>query len=334
MEIYPSNAVLMAPLSGYTDLPFRRSVRRCGCRFAFTEMIDASALVFARARTERMLIRGEDEPWLGTQLVTNDPEHLKHAVLLLNEYNFDVVDFNLGCPVPKVAKKGAGAALGANVSRAIELFSIIAEHSNHPVTAKIRILDENSPESTLELVQGLANAGARAITIHGRIAKRFYSGDVAFNFINLAAKSVNIPIIANGGIMGQHSFQSATEQCDCSRYMVARGAMGNPWILSEIGEDIEFIPPTIEELLSMLQEHVFDMLEFYGEEKGICIARKIMLDYLRGRGFNGEWRGSVGKITTKAEFVNFLNNTPAHHSEDYWKNANNHSGVERLLRKN
>ena len=109
---YPENALVLAPLSGYTDLAYRRAARSCGCRYAFTEMVDAASLAYARKRSESMLRRGEDESFLGVQLVGANLEHLKIALDVLNEYSFDILDFNLGCPVPKVAKKGAGAELG------------------------------------------------------------------------------------------------------------------------------------------------------------------------------------------------------------------------------
>ena len=138
--LYPPDALILAPLSGYTDLPYRRAARECGCRFAFTEMVDAASLAYARKRPEGMLLRGEEEEFLGVQLVGADHEFLKKAVDVLNEYDFSLLDFNLGCPVPKVVKKGAGAELGRHREQALACFRILAERSRHPVTAKIRIV--------------------------------------------------------------------------------------------------------------------------------------------------------------------------------------------------
>ncbi|MEA4863063.1 MAG: tRNA-dihydrouridine synthase [Victivallaceae bacterium] len=319
-RLYPDGALLLAPLSGYTDLPFRRSVRRHGCRFAFTEMIDAAALVYARARTENMLTRGADESWLGVQLVSADAAHLKRAVTILNGYEFDVVDFNLGCPVPKVTKKGAGAALGQDVDRALELFSIIAEGSRFPVTAKIRILDRSDPEPTLRLVRGLAARGARALTVHGRLRAEFYSGEPAYGMIETVARELTVPVIGNGGVFGRASFDLMREGCpSAAGVMIARGAMGNPWIFSELA-DPDFMPPTVDELVDEAGRHVEDIFDFYGEERGGPLARKIVLDYFRGRGFNGEWRGRAGSLSTRAEYREYLASAPRFHSSDYWKN--------------
>ena len=198
-RIYPPDAVLAAPLSGYTDLPYRRSLRRQGCLFAFTEMVDAASIAYNNANSSELLRRGEDEDFLAVQLVGSNLEHLRVAVDEINQHNFDVFDFNLGCPVPKVAKKHAGAALGRDIPAALECFKLLSERSHFPATAKIRILDETDPAPTLELVQGLAALGARAITIHGRIMNKFYSGEVFTEIIASCVDAVpDVQIIANG----------------------------------------------------------------------------------------------------------------------------------------
>lgn len=331
MNLYKDNALILAPLSGYTDLPYRTTMRRFGCYYAFTEMIDASALVYARQRTEHMLTRGENEPWLGVQLVSNNPEHLAYAAKLLNNYNFDAVDFNLGCPVPKVAKKGAGAALGKNIDRALELFAIIVENSQHPVTAKVRILDRGNIEPTLKLVSGLAQLGARAITIHGRIAKEFYSGEPAFDIIRQCREAVPVKVIANGGIMGITSYNEMRAKSGCDSVMIARGSMGNPWLFSELNDGQNYTPPTLQDLLDVMKFHVLGLIDFYGEDKGIRVARKTILDYLRGRGFQGEWRGRAAMVSSKEEFLNLLNEAPAYHNPDYWRTLDTGKNMDRKI---
>lgn len=331
MNLYADNALLLAPLSGYTDLPYRETMRRFGCYYAFTEMIDASALVYARQRTERMLTRGEDEPWLGVQLVSNNPDHLKTAVNLLNGYNFDAVDFNLGCPVPKVAKKGAGAALGKNIERALDLFAIIADNSVHPVTAKVRILDREDAEPTLKLVKGLAERGAQAVTVHGRIAKEFYSGVPAFEIIRECHDALAVKVVANGGVTGLASYDEMRRESGCDAVMIARGSMGNPWIFSELRLRNDYTPPGLAELLEVMKFHVFGLLDFYGDEKGIRVARKTILDYLRGRGFQGEWRGRAALVGSKEEFLRLLAEAPQYHNEEYWSTADAGKNADRRL---
>ena len=290
--IYPENALILAPLSGYTDLAYRRAARKCGCNFAFTEMIDAAAICYAAKRTIPMLKRGDDEKFLGVQLVGAIPEQLKDAAAFLNDYSFDVLDFNLGCPVPKVVKKNAGAALGQNIPQALECFEAIATASKFPLTAKLRILSETDPIPTLTLVKGLIDRGAQAITIHGRTRKNFYTGDVAYDIIKYIRDNVpkNIDIIANGGVTNFAKISEMREKSSCSQVMLAQGAMGNPWLF---GNDF----PTLDEWKEVTAFHVKEMVDLYGEEMAMRLARKIVHDYLRGRGFPGEFRLAASQLT-------------------------------------
>ncbi|NOY74565.1 MAG: tRNA-dihydrouridine synthase family protein, partial [Kiritimatiellaeota bacterium] len=134
--IYPSNSLVLAPLSGFTDPPYRRSARRHGCRYAFTEMLDAGSLAMGNGKTDKMLVRDDDESWLGVQLVGADLAHLAKAAEILNDGNFDVLDFNLGCPAPKVVRKGEGAKLAEDPETAARTFEVLSRISRFPVTAK------------------------------------------------------------------------------------------------------------------------------------------------------------------------------------------------------
>jgi tRNA-dihydrouridine synthase B len=166
--LYPPNSVLLATLSGYTDEPFRREARRCGCQYAFTPLIDSASVVYSRDKNERFLFRADDEPWLGIQLVGGDPEILGRAVEDLKHHRFEVLDFNMGCPMPKVTKKTAGAALSHNQDLALRCLDSLMRHATIPVTAKIRIVSELDPAPTVKLALALEQCGIRALTIHGR----------------------------------------------------------------------------------------------------------------------------------------------------------------------
>ena len=229
--IYPESALILAPLSGYTDWAYRRAARRCGCRFAFTEMVDCSSLVYASARSHLMLYRGDDEEFLGVQLVGAIPEHFAIAAKKLNAYDFSLLDINLGCPVPKVYGKGAGAALGRNRELALRCFEALAENSRFPLTAKLRIVHAEDPEPTVALARDLAERGAQAITIHGRTREAFYSGEVNFAVIRAVREALpQIPVIANGGVVSVGTAEIMRKETGCSRLMLAQGAMGNPWL--------------------------------------------------------------------------------------------------------
>jgi len=329
--MYPEGAVILAPLSGYTDLPFRRSARRHGCRFAFTEMVDAGSLTHGTAKTLRYLRRGEDEPWLGVQVVGADPESLARSVEILNGHRFDALDFNLGCPAPKVARKGEGAVLGEDRPRALAAFRAVARHAAMPVTAKIRIQHETDPGPTLALAEGLAEAGARAVVIHGRLRRAFYSGPVAVGVIAAVRERLGIPVVANGGVVNAASARELREATGCSRIMVARGALGNPWLFAEIAEPEGFAPPSVPAFCAELEEHVGEMVSAYGAEVGLMVSRKLILDYLKGRGFGGELRASVSHLATPADFAALMARLRPGPGCRYWQWLEANPGAPRRL---
>jgi nifR3 family TIM-barrel protein len=262
-------------------------------------MVDAGSIAMGNGKTDKMLVREDDEPWLGVQLVGADHAHLAKAAEMLNDRHFDVLDFNLGCPAPKVVKKGEGAKLAENPEAAIRAFEILPRKSRFPVTAKIRILSETDPAPTIRLATLLRDAGAKAITIHGRVRRNFYSGPVFSDIIAAAREALpGIRVIANGGVVDADTCRELRESSGCDSVMLARGAMGNPWIFDEIAGGAEWSPPTYAEFADEIFSHVRDMAEFHGLELGLKIARKIILDYMRGRGFARILKTKVIEIAT------------------------------------
>ncbi|MBQ7207086.1 MAG: tRNA-dihydrouridine synthase family protein [Lentisphaeria bacterium] len=295
--IYPESALILAPLSGYTDWAYRRAARRCGCRFCFTEMVDCASLVYASERGRLMLYRGGDEDFLGVQLVGAVPEHFAIAARKLNDHDFSLLDINLGCPVPKVFGKGAGAALGRNRELAFRCFEALAENSRFPLTAKMRIVCAGDPGPTVELARGLVERGARAITVHGRTREGFYSGEVDFAVIRAVREALpHIPVIANGGVISVETARIMREKTGCSRLMLAQGAMGNPWLFSQIAEGAD--DPVLDQWKELVRSHVSDMVSLYGEETALRCARKIVHDYLKGRGFPAALRAEASALVT------------------------------------
>ena len=305
-DIYPENALIMAPLSGFTDAAYRRSMYRHGCKFAFTEMVDVSAMAYKTKSSFFMLERSKEDAFLGCQLVGSSVEHAKIAMQELKAYDFDVIDLNLGCPVPKVAKKGAGATLGRNFELAKAMFNIIAENAKCPVTAKLRIVDAENVEPTLKLVKMLEDSGASAITIHGRIKEAFYSGPVNFEQIRLCRETLSIPVIANGGVMNFDNYSEIREQTGCSKVMLARGAMGNPWLFNELQNHEKFRNPDVFELAEEIRLHIIDTCLLYGENHGMKLSRKIVHDYLKGRGFKSSYRAEASQMAQLADLYTLL----------------------------
>ena len=333
MSIYEPGVPLLAPIAGHTDLPMRLSARRHGCRYAFTEMVDAGSLVFGNEKTHKLLIaRDPSERFLGIQLVGSDPEILAKAAEIVNDHDFSVLDFNLGCPAPKVAKKGEGISLVIQrPDAAVRALAVLAEHSRIPVTVKTRILSEDDPEPTVRFALRLQEAGAQAVTLHGRLMKKFYSGPVSYSVIRAVREALSIPVIANGGALSQPSYRELVSETGCANGMVARGACGNPWIFREIAAGRPD-PPTLTEFSAEIRLHFESMMRFYGLENGLRISRKTLLEYLRGRGFPGELRASVSTLNSLEAFEEMMRRVEAGPSERYWQMLRQTPGAERCLK--
>ena len=330
-RIYPAGAAVLAPLAGHTDLPMRLSARRHGCRYAFTEMIDAGSLVFGNAKTMTLIRRDPSEDFLGIQLVGSDHDTLKKALAIINSLDFSVLDFNLGCPAPKVAKKGEGAAFAAlRPEEAVRAFSVLTEHARIPVTVKMRILDENAPEPTVRFAKRLEDAGAAALTLHGRMMKMFYSGPVFHAVIRAVRENLSIPVVANGGALSAPLYRTLLAETGCENGMVARGALGNPWIFREIA-DADASPPTVEELAEEMEAHFRSIVDFYGEELALRISRKTLLEYLRGRGYPGELRASISFLNSADAFRTLMKAVRKGPSPRYWQTLEQNPSAERRL---
>ena len=333
VPLYEPGAPLLAPIAGHSDLPMRLSARRYGCRYAFTEMVDAGSLVFGNFKTNELLTaRDPSEDFLGIQLVGSEPDILTKAVQIVNSRDFSVLDFNLGCPAPKVAKKCEGISFVIHrPDEAVRAFSILTEHSRIPVTAKTRILSETDPEPTVRFALRLQDAGAQALTLHGRLMKNFYSGPVFFEIIRAVREALKIPVIANGGAMTEGSYRELVTQTGCANGMVARGACGNPWIFREIAAG-RTDPPTLTEFLSEIRLHFESMLRFYGMENGFRISRKTLLAYLRGRGFPGELRASVSTLNSLEAFETLMKRAAEGPAPRYWQMLAQDPAMERRLK--
>jgi tRNA-dihydrouridine synthase B len=318
MRIYPDNAVIMAPLAGYTDLPYRQSCRRHGCFYAFTEMVDTGSLVYSTKNTRKFLDRGQNEEWLGIQIVGCKLNEIEKSVEIINEHDFNVLDLNIGCPTPKVVKKGKGASLSKDPEHVAKIIELMVKKSRVPVTAKIRIQDTIDPEKTVFLAKKIEESGAQALTVHGRLLSAIYSGPCYADIISAVRESVKIQVIANGGVMGNDSYHKLKDDSGCSEIMIARGAMGNPWIFEEIKNDESVIPST-EGLANEMELHIVETISYYGENFGCKLCRKLILDYLGGRGFSGEFKSGVVKLSTLEEFKNFMRELRKGPTERYKK---------------
>ncbi len=260
-----------------------------------------SSLVHAVRAQRHMLERGADEPWLGIQLVGEDIAKFAKAMEFVNTCEYSVLDVNLGCPAPKVARKGKGAALAKDIDKAGRVVELVARLSRFPVTAKLRIQDEEDPGPTLLLAKRLVESGAQALTIHGRIDAKVYSGPCHGKIIAAVREGVGVQVVANGGIKDRVSLEALVAEAGPGPVMVARGAMGNPWLFEELaGKRSHAVTP--EELCAEVETHVLEAVDYYGSDRGFVLSRKIILDYLAGRGYPHALKASVCNLSYRDNF--------------------------------
>lgn len=296
-----------APLAGYTDLPYRMACRAQGAYYMYTALIDSGALVYGNKENDSILKRGPQEPWLGVQLLGSIPEHVEKAAEMLDAMDYETLDFNMGCPMQKVVKRPAGAALifPENHELALRCVSIIRRKVHKPFTVKMRIIEFENPEPTVALCRRLEEAGVEAITIHGRLTKSIYSGPVATDVIRAVRENLRIPVTANGGIFSYDDAMELAEKTGCTRLMVARGSLGNPWIFRELNNG-RAMPPTHYELCDILENHIYGMVDLYGRTEAFPLTRKIIVAYVRGRGYSKRFREWASMMKSVEDFENFM----------------------------
>ena len=297
--------VSLAPLAEYTDYPFRRACRAFGLRNAYTPMIDAGALAHGSPGNDVILARGDDEPWLGVQLLGGWNKDLPVAARMLLDMPYDAYDFNMGCPMQKVIKRPAGAALTwpENQGDALACVEMLRKiWTGRIFTVKMRILDFENPEPTVQFARRLEECGVDGLTVHGRVQKAIYSGEVSTRVIAAVREAVSIPVTANGGVFDKASAERLSAETGCERVMVARGAIGNPWIFRALLQGGE-MRPTHGELCDVLERHIEGICELY--PRPFPVARKIVVSYVRGRGYSKRFRERGCRLNSWEEFWEF-----------------------------
>jgi tRNA-dihydrouridine synthase B len=288
----------LAPLAGYTDLPFRALVKKFGADLTISEMISANALVYNSKKTYEMLKKSPLESPYIVQLAGYEIESIKKAVEILNGIDgIDGIDLNCGCPVPKVVAQKAGSALLQDLSQTQRLLETIKKYSNKKYTsAKIRLgFNEKIPEKIALATQ---SAGVDYITIHGRTRAGRYKAEVDYEAIAAAKKAVKIPVIANGDIVSLKKAKEVKKITSCNSLMIGRGAIGNPWIFYQLKNDIEDVSK--EKIQEIVLEHYDNMLDFYGV-KGAYIFRKHLHTYSKGFPDAASFRDLVNRIDDVVE---------------------------------
>lgn len=302
--------LILAPMAGISDLPFRMLNRKFGCELAFTEMINARSLSSNNKKAIFMLTTKRGDRPLGTQLVGSDVEYIHKAVEKLHKYRFDVIDFNAACPERKVIRKGEGAFLLKDPKKLKRLLKIIVENSDAPVTVKIRTGWDKSSVKAREIALYAEDAGISGLFIHGRTKSQGHSGEVDYKSIKEVKDSLKILVFGSGDIFSAQLAGKMLDETGCDGVVVARGALGNPWIFNEIAaflEDGKILErPGIDKIIKTMTEHLDSCIAYHGAKDGVLIFRKFFAWYTKGLDSVRVLRVKAFAAKTKGEMLGVI----------------------------
>nr|WP_297883833.1 tRNA dihydrouridine synthase DusB [uncultured Blautia sp.] len=280
------NPFVLAPMAGVTDLPFRKLCKEQGAGLICTEMVSAKAISFHNKNTESLMEIDPLEHPVSLQLFGNEPELMAEVAKSIEERPFDILDINMGCPVPKVVNNGEGSALLKDPELIGRIIKAVSGAVKKPVTAKMRIGFEGYPVDPVEIAKIMEDSGAAAIAVHGRTRQQYYAGQADWETIRKIKEAVSIPVIGNGDVDSPEKAEALLKETGCDAVMIGRGVRGNPWIFRELnhyfltGEKLS--PPSIQEVREMILRHARMQIEKKGEFTGIREMRKHVAWYTAG----------------------------------------------------
>ncbi len=299
----------LAPMAGVTDYPFRRICSEMGAALTYTEMVSVKGLYYSPERTGVLLAGGGELHPAAIQLFGNDPE-LMADMAAQYAGEFDIVDVNMGCPVPKVVKAGQGSALMCQPDWAGRIIRTLADKAGKPVTAKIRKGWCEGRENAVDFARMLEDNGAAAVAVHGRTREQYYSGKADWSVIAQVKNALKVPVIGSGDIFTAEDAKAMLEQTGCDAVMVARGAEGNPWIFAQITALLagsEVVHPTIVDRIYVAIRHADDLCALKGEKIAIQQMRKHLSWYIKGIPQAAMWREKLNSLNTMAQTRELLN---------------------------
>ncbi|MCI8593600.1 MAG: tRNA dihydrouridine synthase DusB [Lachnospiraceae bacterium] len=304
------NPVILAPMAGVSDLPFRLLCREQGAGMVCTEMISAKAIYYKNKNTESLMAIHEDERPVSLQLFGSEPDILAAMAKRIEDRLFDVLDLNMGCPVPKVVNNGEGSALLKKPGLVREIVSAVVSAVDKPVTVKIRRGFDEESVNAVEIARIIEDCGAAAIAVHGRTREQYYSGKADWDSIRRVKEAVSIPVIGNGDVDSPEAARAMFEQTGCDGIMVGRAARGNPWLFHRIlhyletGEMVE--KPSMDEVKDMILRHARMQVEEKGAYTGIREMRKHVAWYTAGFPYSAKLRGRVNELENLEELEELL----------------------------
>lgn len=285
-EIQMENPFVLAPMAGVTDLPFRKLCKEQGAGLICTEMVSAKAISFHNKNTEALMEMDPSEHPVSLQLFGSEPELMAEVAKSIEERPFEILDINMGCPVPKVVNNGEGSALLKNPKLIGKIIKAVSGAIRKPVTAKMRIGFEGYPVDPVEIAKIMEDSGAAAIAVHGRTRQQYYSGHADWDTIRKIKEAVRIPVIGNGDVDSPEKAEALLKETGCDAVMIGRAVRGNPWIFRELNHYFltgEKLPrPSAEEIREMIFRHARMQIEIKGEFTGIREMRKHVAWYTAG----------------------------------------------------
>ncbi|MFG6333751.1 MAG: tRNA dihydrouridine synthase DusB [Lachnospiraceae bacterium] len=311
-DVELSNNLILAPMAGVTDLPFRLLCKEQGAGLLCMEMVSAKAVCYRNRNTEAMLSIDPGETPVSLQLFGSDADIISETAARLEERPFSILDLNMGCPVPKVTGNGEGSALMKNPALVEEIVSKTVKAIRKPVTVKIRKGFDEDHINAVEIARIAEACGASAVTVHGRTREQYYHGRADWDIIRQVKEAVDIPVIGNGDVVSPASAEEMLSQTGCDGVMIGRGARGNPWIFRQIlhwmktGEEEE--RPPVEEVKAMILRHARLLAEYKGMYTGIREIRKHVAWYTAGFPNSSRLRAEVNKVESLDELEDLIRN--------------------------
>lgn len=309
-QVEIANQVITAPMAGITDKTLRKICREMGAGLVFTEMVSDKSLVYLNQRAYKILdIQGEERP-VAVQIFGSEPDYMAKAAAIVEEQGADIIDINMGCPTPKIVRNGEGAALMLDLGKARAIIRAVKKAVKVPVTIKTRKgWNEKTPSTAVALALIAEDEGVAAITVHGRTREQFYSGKADWDIVGEVKKAVNIPVVGNGDIFTAVDARAMLEQTHCDAVMIARGMLGNPWLIKHTERYLsvnEVLPqPTLEDRITMAIYHLRGACKHKGAYIGVREMRKHLAWYLKGVHGAARLRDSINSLT-KVEDVETL----------------------------